>query len=569
MISPSQVDPLGVVIVSGYLQGKINAYRFATEDSVVKWGPKKIEPKPWDPKKFYLFDDVVEYHGKAYRAFIDTQQEPPNDWILEPLRDPVSILRYFPALTDTLPKSEFLKRMIEESMMFTYWDPQAVYFFGDFVEWNGKAYQSLTENVGKNPEENPDHWSVSNQGGIVFNQLKDLNRTGILFNYVVNNSDTTWHPLMVTVYKRGIDIPLPVAYFYYQDVVNYLNSIPLPVVSTTGYAPAANFVFAFDDASRAAYQHWIKMKIQSGALKPASKDIHNIALYRSWLADAGTGKDHFQTMWQLQQQLVTKDILITKVDSVREKGIVSRPVLSIPFKAIEKLYKREKIPAPKMITYRNMLTDFHNWIALHEAHYIDSLKPFNFEIVNRTTAATRYFVVEKYQARIDSGNVVASAFLSEAWPWIEQSFNSGKIRERNPPHSFFPDTYNWSAGNPWQVNNHRINLDKDFHLSSQYNSTTDTLVHSKGFLELNVYYRKDINTNMSLVENYFQPIYISVIYKTDKPYDISVCFDWKEFKALLTKTNLPETDKFIHQVEGGTLQFYSSELRYLLMEERN
>lgn len=560
-------EPLGAVLASGYLSGKLKAYKFATADSVAKWGPKLFEAEAWKSGKYYYSGDMVEYKGKAYSALIDNNAEPINEfyWMQEVQRNPVSLTYYFPTLSDTLSKEDFLNRMVAEAPVFDEWIPDFVYFFGDFVMYKGIPYKSLSENKGKNPEKNPDDWHADYDGGIQFYSLRDLSITSILYHYTIINLDTTWYPMMLSVYKQGLDVPERVAHFYYQDAINYLNTLPLSVLNSAAYTPVANNVFAFDDTLRADYLKKLPEVLRLSKVKLTSKNILSLGIYSAWLGKADkNGNGQSQQNWQLLQRPSTLDLVISRVDSRDERSIT--PFLIIPGKTLDKLLSNEKVSGNKFVTYRELLRNPSVWWAPLAAHRVDSLKPFINDVLKNPVKSDKYFTDEKYFARLDSGNDVVLSFFKNAWPWLMKNFNAGKIKERFYKESYYEDKFNWSLNGPWTIRNNKLNLGRGFSLNGFVDWPTDSIYQHEKLMDVNIIYRKEFNLK-DLAGQSFRPEFLQITYQYRHGDIRYVTLAWKEFKVLLTDSGLSDKELFIRTIESASLNFYDSELVYALMED--
>lgn len=567
-----QTDNLGQILLSGYLDGKINGYRFSVMDSVTRWKPSEIRPDDWIDQQLYFSGDLVTFSGKTYRAISDNSVRPDNPqyWSRADLKDPVSRRWYFPTLADTLPKENFLDAMVQDwPERYQPWVHSNTYYQGDRVTYQGKDYEAETDinAYSRNPEIDANSWRVISNG-VFFFPWTACDQITILFNYSVQKTDTVFVPEMISVgvFDYRIELNKDLCHFYYRDVMEYLKTVSQPVATNFKYG-YINQVLELNYASRSECITWIKSKVKSKALKISDKNIIDPQKYQNWLSDTSTTQLDYN--YRIFQHPVTHDVTLSALNIEQ----IADPFMTIPIKPLDKLFKKEKVRAPTISNYSAMLSDWKSLLPVSskDYSYYDSLAPLTYTTVKPRTTAD-YEMIEAYTAHLnDRANQTIASLVPDAWLKIERAFFTGKLRDtsRDIHRSFFSDNYNWSNVTLGK----EIKFDADFSLSGDRSTSGGFLFLPARFDALSIVYQKNFKNTGQLVETSVTPLTVTIYYDTQHDIEAypetmqarGAAFKWTELKQLLLQEG--QFAALIDAIENGKLNFKNSELMYGLKEK--
>lgn len=577
-IDLAAVDKIGQIILSGYLDGKIKAYRFAIKDSVLKWSVPMSIPPNWHNKEFYNPGDRVLHNNIAYESQIEAIGQEPKDfgndyWVRVELREPLLKRRFYPTEKDTLTKAEFLSRMVsQQPEIFPAWDAAYDYYPLDIVTYKGKNYEALQESRAKVPGENNDFWAITNRGSIQFHRLGDAKTVSVLFNYSVVQSDTTWNPQMVAVkvWDDNYGAYKQLAYFKYDDVMNYLEKVPQPVINNVATNRLSNTLLVQNQRQRPELLNWLKAKFKAKQITAAPKWISNPAIFQAWLSSSDTIDNSYYAKWRFYQDLNSRDLVLVRME-YKDDRLKSQPFLTIPVKALEKMFRDLQIKTPALQNYTDALQDITLFSTHEESHNLDSLQPLRPRFKSKILLAREYFFVEKYSADLSEGrNPVITKMLPQAWPIIEKQFYAKALKEETFRASFYEDNFDWRSINPWKQFGITHSFDQEFGLDDYwYYYRRDSIPSPQQFTQIFVTYRKYFSTGKFPAVQ-FEPIYISIELIDNNANQSGipngVYFKWPALKEQLLKSGSTFAS-FISAIETGRLEFYDSELLYGLREK--
>jgi hypothetical protein len=569
------VEPLGEILASGYLKNEINAYAFAWRDTVLK--SKRVDlpnaPK-WDKDQTYLIGDTVAFRDKYYAVEFAGKDwategiEPPSnieEWMELSPDIPVSTGYRFPTLKDTLSKSVFLKRMVLRApQSFSQWDSSITYYQADIVTFKGNNYECISTYVAGVSPENNDHWVRTSMGGMLFYLPRDLTKVTILFQYTIQNRDTVWNPQLVTVYLSGdvADSPIPVLHFYYQDVQNYLQGRFSPVfnVQSPGHAVAGMHLLTGDAKATALLAIREKLKSNQG---PGKISIIDKRLYHRWLADTTTRYTPDQLTYSIVQDLGGKSIVIGKYYASNNQPL-STPFVRIPAADLA-AWVAGSAPGAQY-TFPGAVPS-HKHLCCARPVSMDSVAPKFNNTPIKPVSATRYFFLDKYTARLDSGhNSSLAGAVPQLWKLLSEKYNNkalGQVSYIN----FYACTYDWRKVGTWKLEDVDYTFDSTFQLaggSSPYRDYYD-LQSPNAFVAFSVVYRKELTG----AKWSFRPFQLTIYYGSSRSQEpgLNESFEvyWSDLVALLKNDTSKSIATFMKNIEDGKAEFMDSEVVYGLM----
>lgn len=563
-------DYAGAILIDGYLKGKLKAYAADVVSEVVKRGPIDSTeiPSPWEKGIDYYTMDRVSYQGKYYEATLDFASNglPPDQnkyWLrYEILGEPVSVKRSYPQLKDTLGKGDFLAKLVSQlETQNPPWDLGGAYYNGDLVDYRGITYiatKDVTSAIP--PAEDGANWDIYGSAGPTFLRPRDLIGLRTLLHTEKNQGNVRYTPQMVSpvAFKYELELNYPVVYFFFDEAVNYLNSIAQPVLFSSQYGYLTNGQFVLTPEARAELLESVRASLKSKTLKLTIQNPERIKIFLN-----DTTRMANTTEWVIHQNLNSTDLEIHQV--VFEGGILkAKSVAAIPLKSLQKALP---FKAASWFTPWEVLVDQGRWESTTDTLAIDSLAPVNPHI-NARKPANSFLLLEAYKANVDDTNPSLTSTLPEAWAYLTAAYNEMKPVFKTPFVTFFPWVYDWSTVKPggvltgWTFN-------KNFTLGPSGYVRPGVLEVPKQFTTLSVTYKKTIPTDPKQKMQY-SPLEVTLEFQTAQNPDAPVWYTvaWKDFKELLTSRASAPLAQLIQAIEGGTLRFYNTELVYAPIENK-
>jgi gliding motility associated protien GldN len=262
------------------LVGLLSISSLLAQETSEHYNPNSIDPIPkyeqLFKKRVWLRIDLKEKQNKGFFA----KNGELSKLILDAVKSgELDTIYKNDSLTTTMTKDEFLNALVSsEAEPIDPYDPDAEYYEGDQVMYNGVAYTSLyDENLGVAPEGAPDDWESDEQAGkdeIYFaNQISvlrmmedrifDKRRSRLYYDIqavqvIVPGSETT----------NSVDNPVGV--FSYKDLEKVFRNHPKEAVWFNRYNTAQNKNFA--DAFTLRLFHGVLIKVEN----PDDLDIIDI-----------------------------------------------------------------------------------------------------------------------------------------------------------------------------------------------------------------------------------------------------------------------------------------------------
>lgn len=528
---PSHTDNLASVLIDGYLNGKITGYTFSYSSEVIKWSAPRMTglQGEWAKGKDYMAGDRVYYNGEGFEVLVDHPDGAiaPNqndyDWLRVDLKEPISTKYFFPSLKDTLSKKEFLLNM---SLL-----------AGRVDEWNpGIEYQS------EGMEE-----------FLAFIQVPEINTLELLQHFQVNGKDTLYITQMVSLgavdFSSGHNRPL--IHFYFEDVMDYLRHVPLPLLYKNEIGYAGNHVFVLDEKNKSMLQRWLKAQIQKGNIKIIKDMIVNASAYQAWIKNVIYANDD----WNIMQDLKADHLIVF---------MIGKPFLFIPVSAMDKplLAMRSSFYSYQEAIQKNVFSgqrEFRN----------DSLAARipDYPVLKRPNK--KYFFLEEYLVDVNSLDIQLKNQIPNIWQELKDAFYANKLHFINHQFTYFPARFDWSTIGEFNPGGRfTYKFDNDLYLINYYNNPiqSDSIKIPQAFTSFGITYKKSYLLPDKGIAN-FEPDKIT-FRATDKDgLLIEHTFKWLDIKTILTGHSTKAILAFVEQIEKGRFDFSGTDLIYGLSEE--
>lgn len=459
-------------------------------------------------------------------------------------------------LKDTLSKPLFLERM-RRLPDFPDWDRNTEYSEGDRIEFEGYVYDAVRAGKGFNPD-NREYWSKTYSSHFEYWRADEANSLDILSYFKIIESDTIHYPQMVTISIMDFTVGAKrqMIRFYYDDVLNYLNRLSLPVLykSKIGYVGKGSFVL--DGENRFDLLVLLKDEIKKGNLRVKKEMISNLELYNKWLADSAESR--FE--WTIYQQLKTRNLIAnhgtkTNVGNYGFRIADQKPFLNVPISEIEKILINE---VPKFYSYAQAIHEklLLGRLRIEEMNGAKPLKATELKFIPKIKST--HFILEQYTVDEDTLALPLRNLLSSIWLLVKEAQANKTLKFTELYQSPYPAPYKWPKVVSWYQDGY-------LNFNGPISYWPDTIAGDKIVSAISVVYRKHLTASEGFTKS-FEPI--RVTFESQDPNEDNYCtFKWTDIKSLLLKKSPTEFKLFIDQIERGDLNFSRSQLIYGLMEE--
>ncbi len=262
------------------LVGLLSISSLCAQETNDQYNPFSVDPIPKYEQLFkrrvWMRIDLKEKQNKGFFA----KNGELSKLILDAVRSgEIDKIYLNDSLTSTMTKDEFLKRLVAtEAEQIDPYDPDAEYYEGDQVMYNGVAYTSLyDESIGVTPDTAPDDWEADDTAGkddiyfpsqisvlrMMEDRIFDKRRSRLYYDIqaikiIVPGSETL----------NGVDNE--VAVFAYKDLLKVFRNHPNEAIWNNRYNSAQNKNFA--DAFILRLFHGALVKVEN----PDDLDIVDI-----------------------------------------------------------------------------------------------------------------------------------------------------------------------------------------------------------------------------------------------------------------------------------------------------
>ncbi|HZY82648.1 MAG TPA: hypothetical protein VFE50_24140 [Cyclobacteriaceae bacterium] len=541
------LENLGMMLLDGYLTGKLKAYKFDVAHDEIKHAPipKEQLADPWNPKYDYYQDDVVSYKGKMYIANTDILRgsRPPdslNYWYhMNITGKVVSWHHYFPTASDSTTKSYLLSRLVDQNPeLYDPWDEKMEYFNMDRVEHEGKKYVAKGNNFfGIIPGTNEDFWELLRSRVTLF-QSKDLTIVRVLYHDQVPQmvSIRVLDPLTEVSKDLGLN-------FYSSDVVKYLAKVNQPALYLSDMGYVGSGIFLFDDVAKANFTRWVQAKLISKEVKLGKKAIVDPVEYNLFIN--AKPDEISQTTWYPVQDPATHDFTIIAGKTNTDYDYYTLPVVSITYASLEKLMPVARRPK----TYKDIFADtfITSWI---DTVVMDSIEVLP-AVANVPDAFKQNYFDQLHFDYTDADPVVQSA-VPALWELIKQS-NTKFL----PSQSYFPCNYNWNGTEIKFRSGEVMIADESVSVSHVIAPPTDLPKPGWKMKKVGVVYR----INLTSSSERFYPTQLVVSFEEEPHTDlIDYRVDWQDVMKIIAGKK--EFNTFVDGIKKASLNFKQTAVSY-------
>lgn len=153
------------------------------------------------------------------------------------------------SLTRTIPKDEFYASMVSvQGTTYPQWAPAQDFYFGDRVTINGKNYEALTDNLGKNPESSPDDWQATQAGKAIEFLPSEIYRLTLMEDVIFDKRRSRLYydiqSVQMLVFDLNTGIFKPLGWLRYKDLEKVFRNHPDEAVWFNRYNSAENKNYA-------------------------------------------------------------------------------------------------------------------------------------------------------------------------------------------------------------------------------------------------------------------------------------------------------------------------------------
>lgn len=240
-------------IISVFLVG-LAGVAFAQISAVEQYNPNSIDPIPRYEQLFkhrvWVIVDLKEKQNKGFFA----RGGELTKFIMDAVQSGELTAYKNDSLTaaSEMSPEEFTSNMVMiEGQAFPAWEPGAIYYEGDRVEYNGTVYTAIFDDISSNPANNPDDWEPTpGLGEAVTFTPRQISLLEIMEDIVFDKRRSRlYHQIQsVTLIIPGSEtqdgVQKPIGTFKYKDLYNLFYDKPGEAVWVNRYNPAENKNFA-------------------------------------------------------------------------------------------------------------------------------------------------------------------------------------------------------------------------------------------------------------------------------------------------------------------------------------
>lgn len=153
------------------------------------------------------------------------------------------------SLTTKKPKDQFFNDMVAQTgETLPAWSPTDDKFQGDRVTYNGKNYEALVDNKGKNPATSKDEWQETNAGKATYFLPGDIYQMQIMEDVIFDKRRSRLYYDIIAVQLSAFDVNTntykPLGWFKYKDLEKVFRNHPDDAIWFNRYNTAENKNYA-------------------------------------------------------------------------------------------------------------------------------------------------------------------------------------------------------------------------------------------------------------------------------------------------------------------------------------
>lgn len=153
------------------------------------------------------------------------------------------------SLTTTKPKEQFFADILAQAgETYPSWSPTTDFYQGDRVTINGKNYEALVDNLGKNPETSRDEWQITSAGQPTYFLPSEIYQMQIMENVIFDKRRSRLYYDLIGIRLQAFDINTntykDIGWFKYKDLEKLFRNHPDEAVWFNRYNTAENKNYA-------------------------------------------------------------------------------------------------------------------------------------------------------------------------------------------------------------------------------------------------------------------------------------------------------------------------------------
>ncbi|MGE0770247.1 MAG: gliding motility protein GldN [Cyclobacteriaceae bacterium] len=153
------------------------------------------------------------------------------------------------SLTTRIPKDEFNASMVSvQGTTYPAWSPTQDFYFGDRATINGKNYEALTDNRGKNPETSPDDWQATTAGKAIEFLPSEIYKLTMMEDLIFDRRRSRLYydiqAIQLQVFDLNTGIFKPLGWLKYKDLEKLFRNHPDEAIWFNRYNSAENKNYA-------------------------------------------------------------------------------------------------------------------------------------------------------------------------------------------------------------------------------------------------------------------------------------------------------------------------------------
>jgi gliding motility associated protien GldN len=153
------------------------------------------------------------------------------------------------SLTTRKSKEQFFKDMLSQAgETYPAWAPTAQFYQGDRVTINGKNYEALVDNTGKNPETSTDDWQVTAAGQAIYFLPGDIYQMQIMEDVIFDKRRSRLYydiqAIRLQAFDQNTNTYKDIGWFKYLDLEKLFRNHPDEAMWFNRYNTAENKNYA-------------------------------------------------------------------------------------------------------------------------------------------------------------------------------------------------------------------------------------------------------------------------------------------------------------------------------------
>lgn len=209
---------------------------------------------------------IVDLHEKQNKGFFARGNEI-TKLIMDAVRSgELADIYMSDSLTGKKSKEKFTEDLVSQAgATFTPWEPTKSFYIDDQITFNGKNYQALTDNTGKNPETSASDWQVTQAGRAITFLPDEIYRMTLQEDVIFDKRRSRLYYDMLAMQFEAFDQPTgtfkSIGWFKYKDLEKLFRNHVKDAIWFNRYNTAENKNYA--DAFLLRLFHGTILKVEN------------------------------------------------------------------------------------------------------------------------------------------------------------------------------------------------------------------------------------------------------------------------------------------------------------------